>query len=392
MNSWPDGLIHRSWDVVVLGAGPAGSLAAHELARRGLAVLLVEKRAFPRWKVCGACFNGQAQAALSSAGLGDLIERQGGIPLREFRLGLGGAEAAFAMPAGHALSRVRFDQALVDAATRSGAVFLGETCARVGSAGCGCRRVCLRRGRHEATVSAGVVVVAAGLANRCLEQEPTLQTEIRTDSRVGAGCVVSDGPDAYAAGTLFMAVGRHGYVGLVRVEGGTLNVAAAFDRPFLSDSAGPGPAARRVLAEAGFAPITSLDSAAWQRTPALTRTSRPLAGRRWLLIGDAAGYVEPFTGEGMGWALSSASAVVPIVLQGLQGWDIGIEREWSRRHRRLIGDRQRFCRGLATVLRHPGAARTLHLAASRLPSLSRWMLNHLNQPALTLPRLSSPCR
>jgi Dehydrogenases (flavoproteins) len=49
------------WDVVVIGAGVAGGLAALDCARRGLRVLVVEQRAFPRWKVCGCCFNAQAQ-------------------------------------------------------------------------------------------------------------------------------------------------------------------------------------------------------------------------------------------------------------------------------------------------------------------------------------------
>ena len=47
--------MQKSWDVIVIGAGVAGGLAAFDCARRGLRVLLVEKRSFPRWKVCGCC-------------------------------------------------------------------------------------------------------------------------------------------------------------------------------------------------------------------------------------------------------------------------------------------------------------------------------------------------
>ena len=46
---WPD----RNWDVVVVGAGPAGSMIAYEIGRLGKEVLLLDRRAFPRWKVCG---------------------------------------------------------------------------------------------------------------------------------------------------------------------------------------------------------------------------------------------------------------------------------------------------------------------------------------------------
>ena len=50
----------------------------------------------------------------------------------------------------------------------------------------------------------------------------------------------------------------------------------------------------------------------WQGTGKLTRKTSPVATGRVLVLGDASGYVEPFTGEGMGWGLSSAVACVPI--------------------------------------------------------------------------------
>ncbi|MGB5136409.1 MAG: FAD-dependent oxidoreductase, partial [Prochlorococcaceae cyanobacterium] len=131
----------HDWDVVVVGAGPAGALASFDLARRGLRVLLVEKRRFPRWKVCGCCLNGQARAVLDALGLGELIERQGGVPLEGIRVGLGGRRADFPLPDGRALSRQRFDQALVQAAITAGASFRPHTTARVGPAGPGWRSV-----------------------------------------------------------------------------------------------------------------------------------------------------------------------------------------------------------------------------------------------------------
>ena len=78
------------WPVVVVGAGPAGALAALGLARQGVPVLLVERRRFPRWKVCGACLSGQALAALAEAGQAPLLDRLGARPLRSVQLGLQG--------------------------------------------------------------------------------------------------------------------------------------------------------------------------------------------------------------------------------------------------------------------------------------------------------------
>ena len=78
-----------SWDVVVVGAGPAGSMAALEIARRGPSVLLVDKARFPRYKVCGCCLNGRTLSLLGLAGLGGLVEQCGGSPLRSFELAVG---------------------------------------------------------------------------------------------------------------------------------------------------------------------------------------------------------------------------------------------------------------------------------------------------------------
>ncbi len=48
------------WDVVIIGAGPAGSMAAIQLRKHGVSVLLADKSEHPRYKVCGCCLNGEA--------------------------------------------------------------------------------------------------------------------------------------------------------------------------------------------------------------------------------------------------------------------------------------------------------------------------------------------
>jgi flavin-dependent dehydrogenase len=71
------------------------------------------------------------------------------------------------------------------------------------------------------------------------------------------------------------------------------------------------------------------------------------------VLGDAAGYVEPFTGEGMAWALAGAAAVEPLALAAVEGWRDELVDQWTARHAALIHPRQRACRALSTVLRHP---------------------------------------
>jgi len=392
----------------VVGAGPAGALAALGLARQGVPVLLVERRRFPRWKVCGACLSGQALAALAEAGQTPLLDQLGARPLRSVQLGLQGTRAELALPAGRVLSRLALDQGLVQAAVAAGATLVPEVMAQLGPADAGARAVQLRRGRESATVQAELVLVAAGLAHRCLQELPEAGSRIQAGSRIGAGCRLpasNQGPQdpamaAYGDGRLHMAIGRHGYVGLVRLEDGAINVAAAFDAAAFDGAAlaatgGPAAAASQVLREAGFEPLPGLALADWQRTAALTRRSRPLAGNRYLLLGDAAGYVEPFTGEGMGWALMAALSSTPLALAALaNGWDDQLARDWSRSQAALIARRQRLCQTLALVLRRPWSSRVLFDALRRWPSLAEPLLASLHRPGPQRPVLAplpTPC-
>lgn len=381
------GPLHISpcWDVVVVGAGPAGALAAHGLASRGVRVLLVEQRLFPRWKVCGACLSRQALAALKTAGLGDLVAAQGGLSLERLQLGVAGRVNPIALGAGRVLSRSRLDQALLEAAVAVGATVMTGTRAVLGAAATGLepdREVVLQKGTARWSVRAKVVLIAAGLSHRAIDKEAEISTSIQPHSRIGAGCVLPGEAAELAPGVLQMAVGQGGYVGLVRVESGEINLACAFDRPMLGSVGGAALLCQKILAEAGFATLPGLKESAWQLTAALSRRTIPLAGHRLLLLGDAAGYVEPFTGEGMGWAITSSLAALPLVLRGLEHWDGAIETEWRRLHRRWVAQKQRSCRVLAMVLRHPRISWGLHRLAGSFPSVAGSMIGLLQRPAL----------
>src|SRR5260370_30084546 len=82
----------RSWDVIVVGAAPAGSLAARQSARHGASVLLVDLACFLRVKFCGACLNLQALYTLVAVGLGGVVERCGSVALAALKLAAVGAQ------------------------------------------------------------------------------------------------------------------------------------------------------------------------------------------------------------------------------------------------------------------------------------------------------------
>ncbi|MFS6827640.1 NAD(P)/FAD-dependent oxidoreductase [Cyanobium sp. ATX-6F1] len=179
------------------------------------------------------------------------------------------------MSEGRSLSRSRLDQALVEEAQATGAQLLPQTEALVAAASPGARSVQLRSAQGQRSVTARVVLVATGLADRCLQPPAPIRSRVSPSSRIGAGCVLEAAPSSYTSGTIHMAVGRHGYVGVVRTESGQVNLAAAFERTHLKTCGGPAAAARQVLEEAGFEPLPLGSGGPWRVTAALTRSSTP---------------------------------------------------------------------------------------------------------------------
>jgi menaquinone-9 beta-reductase len=371
----------QRWDALVVGAGPAGATAARQLARRGAAVLLIDRAAFPRYKVCGCCLNVRALATLARLGLAQRLADAGAVPLAQVCLAGRGCRAVVPLPGGVALSRETFDAALVEAAIEAGAAFLPETRARLSDVAPTARAVSLRQGGHGEQVKAGVVLAADGLAGTLLAGKPGLQRRATPASRIGAGVIAGDAPALYQPGTIYMACGTDGYVGLVRLEDGRLDVAAAFDTPAVR-LCGPGRVAAAVLDEVGWPVPPGLRGLPWRGTPALTRPAGRRAAERVLALGDAAGYVEPFTGEGMAWALAAGVAVAPLAERAASRWTPSLAGEWSAIFRQVVARRQVLCRVVATVLRRPRLTRAVIGVLSAWPALSGPLVRHLNTPAI----------
>ncbi|MEO8496505.1 MAG: FAD-dependent monooxygenase [Planctomycetota bacterium] len=365
------------WDVVVIGAGPAGAMAAREAARGGAMVLLVDRASFPRPKVCGCCINGAAIGVLTEVGLGDLLEQNHAQALHAVRLASAGRFANIRLSEGVSLSRERFDTALIQAAINEGVEFLDETQAMIGSAEAETRGVeaekrdvVLKRGTAEQVTGAKVIVVAGGLGCRVFVDGESDERQASPSSRVGAGTVLDAAPAAYTAGTIYMACHEHGYVGLVRLEDDRLDIAAALDADAIKQFGGIATLVERILTSAKLPIPEALNTASWHGTGRLTQHREHVVGERCFFIGDAAGYVEPFTGEGMAWALASGRAVVPIVLQFLQDENhLNAMLSWHVTHKELIAHRARLCRDVSRLLRYP----TIVSIAVRLLAYAPWL-------------------
>jgi flavin-dependent dehydrogenase len=379
----------RRWDAAVVGAGPAGSLAARELTKLGLSVLLIDAAAFPRSKVCGCYLNGNALNTLDAVGLGRLAPGCNAVPIKCLQFGVRGLLARIRLRGGTLLSREALDTALITAAIDAGADFLPETRASLDTADGSVHRLSLRRGAESTQVSARVVLAADGLGGRLLARSGVKNPPARC-SRVGIGLLLHNELRFYEPGTIYMACGRHGYLGIEQLEDGRLDMAGAFDASAIR-AVGPGGAATRLLEEVGWPRPDDLSHRGWRGTPLLTRRAERLGMERAFAIGDAAGYVEPFTGEGMAWALASAIAVAPLASAAVRQWDSSLVDRWTELHRRLVGRRQLTCRAAAAILRRPRLTRLAMGLLRFSPALANPIIAMLNAPAVDEVNTSATC-
>ena len=280
------------WDVLVVGAGPAGSTAARVAAERGARVLLVDAARFPRYKTCGGGLIGASLRALPPEALA-VLERR--VDRVTFSLHGGPARSVRSTrPFLAMVDRERFDQALVDAAVAEGVEFRDHV--RVRSVEQRGDSVAVRTDAGELVAS--VVIGADGTSGvtgrhvgvRIARADLGLEVELADAGEDWARRVHLDwGRDPGTYGWVFPKDG-HLTVGVIERKGRGEATRAYLDR-FV---AGLGMADREVLRSSGH--LTR-----WRRP------GSPVRRGRVLVAGDAAGLLEPWSREGISFALRSGA-------------------------------------------------------------------------------------
>jgi menaquinone-9 beta-reductase len=314
--------VTRRFDAVVVGAGPAGSIAALVLARSGARVALADKAAFPRDKACGDLVGPRGVQILADLGLRVPDAGQG-----SDLLAVGPSGRRSRLPAytgrsypGHGIivPRLALDHALRDAALAAGAVAVRARITRVEQSG---------DGRVQAVISsdgqrlAGDVIIAAdgalspvarlagmldpqaalwGFAIRAyVPAEVPLPLLVLLDASPwhiypGYGWLF---PGAEGRANVGIGVGLGGGRGPAPLRGDLAGLVALLgQRGDLSAAAAPGPV-----------------MGGWLR---MGGTGTPPAAANVLLAGDAAGLINPLQGEGIGPAMVSARLAAEAVLAG----------------------------------------------------------------------------
>jgi flavin-dependent dehydrogenase len=312
------------YDVAVVGAGPAGSAAAASIARAGLRVLLVEKDVFPRAKVCGEFLAADALSSLERLGARAAVEAavperidRGRIHLRD------GAAVAFTLPRpGLGLSREVFDALLARFAAELGAE-LATGCRVAAIDGSPSTGFTLDGSGADGgfRIRAALVVGAWGRWD-ALDRSLGRAFLARPERFFGWNLDLA-GDSAFLAGQVRLYVFPGGYCGLSRVERGAVNLAGVIaerQRRLLAsgwDSVLDHARGNRALA----ADLDQLEPGprGFLGTGPVFFTAKPPVERGMLMVGDAAGVLDPFSGEGQASALASGLLAGDTAVRALRG-------------------------------------------------------------------------
>jgi len=307
-------------DVLVVGGGPAGSACALALARGGIEVVLIERRAFPRRKVCGEYLNGGAVAALDDLGLAGAV-RAVASPLVGIRLvppGADSLELPFPTPA-LACERATLDSVLLEAARSAGATVLrAQAEDLVFEGGRVAGAVVRDEDGERRTVHARVTVGADG-AGSLVARKLGLAKPARGRRRFAVGGHYAGFGDL--GDHVEMYVGTGAYFAINPLDAGRSNVMVVVrDRDLATWSGAVDDGMRGKAAELGrghrsfegarrIGPRVSVGPLAFDVSAA--------AAQGALLIGDAAGFLNPFTGQGVFLALRSARDAAAAIASAL---------------------------------------------------------------------------
>jgi len=327
-------------DVLVVGAGPAGSAVATALAAHGRDVLLVEARAHPRPKACAEYASPRIVEELRRLGLADAAWQVDAVALKGMRVirGNDAVDIRYRDANGErtawGLERTRFDATLATHAVTSGARLMEHTAlvdvgwqGGVGGIGGRVVRATLRTPEGRRGVRCRWLIGADGARSR-VSQRIGIEG-VAVPRRLGLVAHYEGVPELADHGE--MHVGPGWYVGLAPLARDRTNVGMALPlngdrRPaeerFAAAIDGIPAVAKRLRGRARLTPIIGA-------SPIGHRVRRS-AGRGWMLVGDAAGFIDPFTGEGIYRALRSARAAA----EALDELDDGASARYlaARRH------------------------------------------------------------
>lgn len=346
------------WDAVVVGAGPAGSTIAALLARRGFRTLLLDRERFPREKACADYIAPGGRTVLGHLGLLDQVAGLAA-PIAGMEItGPGGVtmRGRFRDAGGFGLPRREFDHLLVARARHWGVdLWDGATVERVLRRGTRVAGVVVRDARHQRCHVEGRLIVGADGLRSVVARAMGGGRRVG-ERRIALVAHIAQVAGLHGAGEMFVT-GR-GYAGLAPLPGAA-SVAVVLPAPLfpravpvdevfwqeiarlpqLHARVGGRPVVRAVMATGPFG---------WR--------SRRLVTDGALLVGDAASFFDPFTGDGLTAALTGSALAAEVAGRALERGEpvtAAALRPYTVARRRAFRGRWIAQRTVGAALRRP---------------------------------------
>jgi menaquinone-9 beta-reductase len=342
-----------SFDVIVVGAGPAGSVCSRHLARQGLSVLLIDKAQFPRPKICGDCLTPRCWTIWQEEDLLPFFQNLPHYPITNFLLSQGQQHPLrVTLPSEYkqhrAISRTVMDDWLLKEAQAAGVQVHQSTRIQEMT---GPTSVLTDRGEFHAQVLIGADGRNSWVARSSgIPPGKALCRRVAWQSRCPA-LTIEEG--------VHMKFFDQGYLGTVRHNNLEANVCVVLNQPC------------RITPQEIAARYLGIDSAlAWKSVTPLSRQAGPVAKGRTLLIGDAARIIEPFTGEGTYMAMKSGQLAAQCVSHALKENRLSdLASDYSRKHRDLYQQMPFHNRLTRWMAWHPKLAQVIVRLLQKKPEL-----------------------